>query len=261
VNQEACSGKVAQRPLEGLEIMSLSRFVIAGLLIGTFAAIAGCSTESNGKGDDDVAATESDLKLTGTRYLGKIKSGETRSGYYNAPPTYRSYGFDAKGGDEITVDVKSVYGDAMGWITDTKYTVLASNDDASRSTLDSKVTYKVPAGAAARSYRIVFRDYDMLEATFDVTLTIKSAPATCSYDGQTYQPGDEFEATDNCNTCSCNASGSVSCTKKACTCNPATEPNRNYVGTPQQCMFIRYSCPAGQVPFSNSCGCGCETAQ
>ncbi|MDF2692418.1 MAG: hypothetical protein K0S65_801 [Labilithrix sp.] len=241
--------------------MSLSRFVIAGLLVTAFAAVAGCSTEGSGKEEESVAATESELKLSGTRYLGKIKSGETRSGYYSAPPNYRSYGFDAKGGDEITVDVKSVYGDAMGWITDSNYTVLAANDDASGSTLDSKVKYTIPAGKAARSYRIVFRDYDMLEATFNVTLNIKSAPATCSYDGQTYQPGDEFEATDGCNTCTCSASGSVGCTKKACTCNPAAEPHRTYVGTPQQCMLIRYSCPSGQSPFSNSCGCGCETVQ
>ncbi len=242
--------------------MSFSRFVVAGLLVTAFAAVAGCSAESSAKEEDDVAATESELKLSGTRYLGKISNGETRSGYYYSPPTYRSYGFDAKGGDEITVDVKSVYGDAVGWITDSSYNVLAFNDDASSRTLDSKVKYKVPAGQSARSYRIVFRDYDLLEATFNVTLSIKStAPSTCSYGGQTYQTGDQFEATDGCNTCSCSESGSVACTKRACTCNPATETHRNYVGTPQQCMMIRYTCPSGQVPFSNSCGCGCEWLQ
>ena len=240
--------------------MSLSRFVVTGLLVTAFAAVAGCSTEGSAKGEEDVAATESELKLSGTRYLGKIKNGETRTGYYSAPPTYRSYGFDARGGDEITIDVKSVNGDGMGWITDSKYNVLAFNDDASSSTLDSKVKYKVPAGKASSSYRIVFRDYDMLEATFNVTLAIKStAPSTCSYGGQTYQASDEFLAADGCNTCSCSSNGSIACTKKACTCNPATETNRNYVGTPQKCMLIRYTCPSGQVPFSNSCGCGCET--
>lgn len=242
--------------------MSLLRFVVSGLLVTAVAAVTGCSQDSGGKAEEDVAVTESELKLTGTRYLGKIKSGETRKGYYYAPPTYRSYGFDATGGDEITVDVKSVYGDGMGWITDSKYNVLAFNDDASRYTLDAKVRYKVPVGKASQSYRIVFRDYDLLEATFDVTLNIKSTvPTTCSYDGQTYQEGDEFASTDGCNTCTCAASGSVGCTKKACMCNPAAEPQRNYVGTPQQCMVIRYTCPAGQVMFSNNCGCGCEPAQ
>lgn len=241
--------------------MSLSRVIVSGLLVTAFATLLGCSSQSGEKGDEDVAITESELKLVGARYLGKIKSGETRRGYYYAPPIYRSYGFDAKGGDEITVDVTSIYGDGMGWITDARYNVLAFNDDASKYTLDAKVTYKVPAGQAARSYRIVFRDYDLLEATFRVTLDIKSAaPATCSYDGQTYAPGDEFEATDGCNTCTCGPDGLVGCTKKACVCNPAAEPHRSYVGTPQQCMLIRYSCPKGQASFSNDCGCGCETA-
>jgi hypothetical protein len=242
--------------------MSLSRFVIAGLFATAFAALAGCSTSNDEKKSPDVAVTESDLKLVGTKYLGKIKNGETKTGYYYAPPNYRSYGFDAKGGDEITIEVTSVYGDGMAWITDTGYNVLAFNDDASPSTLDAKVTYKVPAGKPARSYRIVFRDYDMLEATFKVSLAIQSpAPATCSYGGQTYQPGDNFEATDGCNSCSCGEDGAVACTKMACVCNPATEPHRNYVGTPQQCMVIRYTCQSGQTPFSNDCGCGCETTQ
>lgn len=242
--------------------MSLSRFVISGLLVTAFAAVVGCSSEGSGKEEEDVAATESELKLSGTRYLGKIKNGETRRGYYYAPPMYRSYGFDAKGGDEITIDVKSVYGDGMGWITDSRYNVLAFNDDASPSTLDAKVKYKVPAGKAAASYRIVFRDYDLLDATFNVTLNVASTvPTTCDYDGQSYQQGDQFASTDGCNTCSCGAEGAVGCTKRACVCNPAAETHRNYVGTPQQCMVIRYSCPTGQVQFSNACGCGCETVQ
>ena len=39
----------------------------------------------------------------------------------------------------------------------------------------------------------------------------------------------------------------------------AGESWRSYIGTPQQCMTIRYTCSAGKVPFQNSCGCGCET--
>ena len=65
----------------------------------------------------------------------------------------------------------------MGWITTSAFDVLAANDDASLATLDSKVIYKVPAGTASRAYRIVFRDYDLLDATFTVKLTIKSASA------------------------------------------------------------------------------------
>ena len=33
--------------------------------------------------------------------------------------------------------------------------------------------------------------------------------AACSYDGEPYQAGDAFPATDGCNTCSCGADGVV----------------------------------------------------
>ena len=232
--------------------------IFAGLAIA-FASLAGCSTESSGKESDDVGSIESELKLSGTRYLGKLANGETRTGYYYNPPRYRSFGFDAKGGDEITVDIKSAEGDAVGYITDSYYTVLAYNDDYSSSTLDSKVKLKGPAGQAAKSFRIVFRDYDLLDATFTVKLSItSSATTTCAYDGETYDSGDSFPSTDGCNTCTCGTNGSVGCTKRACACDPANEPWRSYIGTPQQCMTIRYTCSAGKVPFQNSCGCGCE---
>lgn len=237
-----------------------SRLVVAAGLVGALALIAGCSA----KADDDaetVSSYESEMKLSGIRYLGRIANGQTRTGSYYNPPMYRSYAFDAKGGDEITVDVRSDWGDAMAWITDAKLKVLAFNDDDPATyTLDAKVTYKVPATEPAHAYRIVFRDYDKLDATFTVSLAIKSAaPAVCAYGEQQYDAGDSFEASDGCNTCSCGDDGQVACTKKACTCDPATETNRTYLGTPQQCAVIRYSCPAGQVQFSNTCGCGCET--
>jgi len=225
-----------------------------------FGVLAGCSAAPETE-KESVESYESELRLASPRYLGPIANGETKTSYYYNPPRYRAFGFYAKGGDEITVDVKSLNGDAMGWITTSSYDVVAANDDASRSTLDSKVVYKVPTGTASRAYRIVFRDYDLLEASFSVTLNVKSAvappPVTCSYDGQTYAEGASFPSTDGCNTCSCGAGG-VACTKRACVCNPDEEPNRRYLGTPTTCMTIRYSCSTTERSFQNACGCGCE---
>jgi hypothetical protein len=239
---------------------SLALVVGVGLTsLTSLVGLAGCSSAPSDKGAEDVGSTESELKLSGTRYLGKIANGETKTGYYYNPPRYRSFGFDAKGGDEITVDVKSAEGDAVGYITDASYNVLAYNDDASRTTFDAKLTYTIPASKPAGSYRIVFRDYDLLDATFTVKLAITSTvTTTCPYDGQTFKPGDTFPSTDKCNTCTCGENGAVGCTKRACVCDPANEPWRVYVGTPQQCATIRYTCTAGQRPFQNTCGCGCE---
>jgi hypothetical protein len=182
-------------------------------------SLTGCSSQAPSK--EETASSESDLKLASPKYLGQIVDGETKTSYYYDPPHYRAYGFTAEGGDEITADIKSVdNGDAMGWITTSSYDALAANDDASSSTLDSKVVYTVPAGTPARSYRIVFRDYDLLDATFNVTLTIKSTVPSC---------------------------------------NPEKEPWRTYVGTATQCETIRYTCPSTKRSFENDCGCGCES--
>jgi hypothetical protein len=235
-------------------------FIVAGLVAG-LAAMTGCSSSSESAPKEDVESYESELRLSSPRYLGQIANGETKTNYYYAPPTYRAYGFYAKGGDEITADVKSVNGDGMAWITTSAFDVVAANDDATSSTLDAKAVYKVPAGTASRAYRIVFRDYDLLDATFTVKLTVKTAAppvVSCSYGGQTYASGASFPSTDGCNTCNCGTGGTVGCTKMACVCNPDNEPWRDYVGTPTTCQTIRYTCIATRRSFQNACGCGCE---
>lgn len=242
-----------------MALSRLARLFMGGTVIGAFVALSGCSTEDAASKEETAASFENELRLSGAKYLGTIESGQTKSTYYSDPPLYRSYGFSANPGDVVTVNVQSVYGDAVAWITTSSYDVLAMNDDASRSTLDSKIVYTVPAGRTSSSYRIVIRDYDRLGATFYTRLDIASAaPVTCSYGGKTFNSGETFPSTDRCNTCSCSSSGAVGCTKKACVCDPENEPFRKYVGTPSTCMTIRYSCQSGTHSFSNSCGCGCE---
>jgi hypothetical protein len=38
----------------------------------------------------------------------------------------------------------------------------------------------------------------------------------CNYEGEIYDEGESFDAIDDCNTCSCDASGAVACTEMAC---------------------------------------------
>jgi hypothetical protein len=195
--------------------------VVAAVGAG-LAAVTGCASPDTAATKESIDSSESDLKLSSPKYLGQIANGDTKTSNYANPPRYRAYGFTAAGGDEITATVKSFDGDAMGWITTSSYTVLAANDDASSSTLDSKVVYTVPAGTASRSYRIVFRDYDLLDATFSVKLSITSSVPPVS------------------------------------ACDPNNELWRDYKGTPTSCQVIRYSCPSGTKSFQNDCGCGCE---
>jgi hypothetical protein len=197
---------------------SFGSFCGAVLVLAGVAAMTGCAS-ADAPSKESIDSSESDLKLSTPQYLGQIANGETKTSNYRNPPRYRAYGFSASAGDQITVTVKSIYGDAMGWITTSGYTVFAANDDASSSTLDSKVVYTVPAGTATKWYRIVFRDYDLLDATFSVKLTIDSAVAACDPDNESW---------------------------------------RDYKGTPTSCQFIRYNCSSGTQSFQNDCGCGCE---
>jgi hypothetical protein len=41
-------------------------------------------------------------------------------------------------------------------------------------------------------------------------------------------------------------------------CNPAAEPWHTYLGTPDECEALHWTCPGGESRFINACGCGCE---
>src|SRR5579864_6090679 len=93
----------------GSLVMSAPRWIAILALLGLTSTA--CSQSSGDKGG--VATTgESALKVTGAAYLGPIASGETKTSYYSDPPKYRAFGFTATGGDQISIDVASVDGDA-----------------------------------------------------------------------------------------------------------------------------------------------------
>ena len=87
-----------------------------------------------------------------------------------------------------------------------------------------------------------------------VGCTKRACLNTCQYNGSTYRAGESFPSADGCNTCSCTATGTVACTERAC----LHSWNRHYVGTPEQCPLIRYTCVPGTTPFQDAMGCGCE---
>jgi hypothetical protein len=81
----------------------------------------------------------------------------------------------------------------------------------------------------------------------------------CLYDLQTHAIGTTFNAGDGCNTCTCDLNKELSCTKKACVCDPAAEVHRReYLAPgPGPCVIV-LRCMGTTTAFSNACGCGCE---
>jgi len=98
---------------------------------------------------------------------------------------------------------------------------------------------------------------------FDGTIssTLIDCPV-CTYMGETHTSGEKFPSRDGCNTCECSPGGVLSCTEKACSCNPDKEWYRHYAATgANACQLIDYVCPVNTAAFNNGCGCGCEEAQ
>lgn len=90
--------------------------------------------------------------------------------------------------------------------------------------------------------------------------TCEPPAGVCKYDGQVYEAGASFPASDGCNTCTCGPDGSVACTEKACICD-YDAPGRKWVAqSPERCATVRFACEEGMRPFFNDCGCGCEPA-
>lgn len=90
----------------------------------------------------------------------------------------------------------------------------------------------------------------------EITCLLLPCPNTCTYAGVGYQAGQKFRAEDGCNTCSCEADGSVSCTERGCaaTCE---ELNQLYVMEllrAQACSGVD-ACTATRAA---SLFCGCD---
>lgn len=221
-------------------LRSISPVVVA------FAALSltGCAAESEVAKDDPAASVE-EVRLGGlTRDLGTMAYGDTRATRYSNPPGLRSYRFRGEARDRVEVWVRSATGDAMVWLTDGSRNILATNDDADRTTLDAHVTATLPA---AGEYTVFFRDYYRQSHTFAVILSgtpddscggFTRNPRTCSPgfvcvgeglardlpgrcvrgctapNGTVYAPGQSYN--DGCNACSCREGGSAICTRRAC---------------------------------------------
>lgn len=241
---------------------------VLGAVLYVFLAV-GCAAEGPSTQKEPLADTFTQLGLhddgkddaftSRFRTLTTITAGQTKSHSYSGRYDYVAYRFYPEAGDHLVADVRSEDGDPVAWLLDSSYEILAMNDDTDASAGNYNSHVEATAADDSRHY-IVFRDYGYNPAHFSTTLNVTSStPTGCDYGGEHYDEGDTFPATDGCNSCSC-TSGHARCTTRACpSCDPAHEPNHEYVSTsPSTCARIRYTCTAGSTPFSNDCGCGCE---
>jgi hypothetical protein len=140
---------------------------------------------------DDVAVASSESAMTSSQFLaqtqivGSLSYGETSATIsYKNPAKFRAFKFAGDAGDVVSIDVRSTNGgDAIAWVLDDSFVTIASNDDASTSTLDSHIDVTLPAHPS-RTHYIVFRDYGYKARKFVVTLAGSAAPSptACTQD-------------------------------------------------------------------------------
>lgn len=157
--------------LSGAAIMNMRAMVMVGMLFG-----AACGTPKVMPDESFTDLADADEKSDTFSYrmsvAGTIKSGETRWTRYNANPRFRAYRFAGAAGDRVDSWVRARNDDAVAWLTDGRFNVLASNDDADGTTLDAHLTATLKA---AGTHWIIFRTYDVVPATIDVSLNVTAA--------------------------------------------------------------------------------------
>jgi hypothetical protein len=131
-----------------------------------------CSSLSSGKAPANEEALHgpqlSSLFASGTQVLGSLSYGQRSASVpYSDPPRYRGFTFEGSTGDGVSIWVRSSNGDAIAWLLDASYHVIAKNDDADRTTLDSHIEATLPVNG---TYFIVFREFELGAATFQVQL-------------------------------------------------------------------------------------------
>lgn len=116
------------------------------------------------------------------------------------------------------------------------------------------------------STMVVYNLYQLQKTKSDIgnfsTLTITQipivteTPATCNYNDHTYQVGDTFPSSDNCNTCNCVTNDNIVCTEKACAITPSSKkPTPTPIVT---CTFKNKKYKVGQS-YKDSCNtCICN---
>lgn len=116
------------------------------------------------------------------KIVGSLDYGQTSTTVsYTKTPRYRAFKFGGNEDDVVDVWVRSTNGgDAVAWILDNDFHILAVNDDADDTTYDAHVTVTLPANASITHY-VVFRDYDLRAKKFQVQLDGTPA-ATCAVD-------------------------------------------------------------------------------
>jgi hypothetical protein len=144
--------------------LTLNRFPLALLL--AIAACDGTTADPNAASDDQAQVISS----SAVKVVSAMQYGDTSTTVqYTDSPKYRAVSFQALAGDRIDAWVRSDDGDAVAWLLDSQFHVLARNDNASYGESNSHIAHKVTTSGM---YYVSFREHDGAASTFKVFLNV-----------------------------------------------------------------------------------------
>ncbi|HTJ42765.1 MAG TPA: hypothetical protein VL463_11765 [Kofleriaceae bacterium] len=174
----------------------MKRIVLAMLLAGC-AEKAIPDEDFSDLGSLDVKSDSFSKRM---RFLGTLDPGQTRRVYYTSTPKFR--GYTITGAGPVDLWVRSTKNDAVAWLLDSKFKIVAKNDDADDTTYDAHITATL---AANKTYYLAMRDYDSASGWFSVSRggdddlacdgdgSIATIPDECMDDGGRNGVGDALE--------------------------------------------------------------------
>lgn len=140
--------------------------------------LAGCSAGKTNVSDEAIDL-QTDLKSDlwkRTQFLGNFATNTKAVPVsYHNPSLYRSFSFNAEGGKQVDIWIRSTDGDAVAWLFDYKGKRIGFNDDADSTTYDANIHATLPVNGNGFWY-VYFREYSKSDATFLVS-------AGVGYDG------------------------------------------------------------------------------
>lgn len=143
------------------------------LFVVIVAALGACVSSTKIEIDEDFSELasvdqKSDYFSYRLQLLGTLHDGDIRQTSYTKTPRFRGFDFTGAVGDTVDAWIRSTSGDAVAWVLDGKFHVIAKNDDADATTRDAHLVATLPVNTTGRYY-IVFRDYDLKSHPFTTT--------------------------------------------------------------------------------------------
>ena len=141
--------------------------------VAVAVVLVGCAADkaSVDESFEDLAGVDSksDYFSYRLKMVGTVADGASMTVAYTKTPRFRGVVVNGGAGDTVDIWVRSTDGgDALAWLLDDSYKVIAKNDDADNTTTDSHLHVVLPVSASG-SYKIVLRDYDVQKHKFTVS--------------------------------------------------------------------------------------------